>query len=175
MVRSSISNRCSIASQRDGSRLNYRWEVGMRGGGSKRGEWPISHLHAGSPTVSKNRQVPPFMQKSPVIGHGCSCLGHAAVAATNQRKIIVSPSFEKLYAHNSRPRPSRVPSSRQRSPRVLSVHKSRGGSSFVRKKVEHSRVRAPGVRGPEARPCIFISIAGLAPGLVFGMQIGSGC
>ncbi|KAL2718026.1 hypothetical protein V1478_011902, partial [Vespula squamosa] len=38
------------------------------------------HLHAGSPTVSKNRQVPPFMQKSPAIGQGCSCLGHAAVA-----------------------------------------------------------------------------------------------
>jgi hypothetical protein len=41
---------------------------------------PFAHLHAGSPTVSKNRQVPPFMQKSPAIGQGCSCRGHAAVA-----------------------------------------------------------------------------------------------
>lgn len=49
-----------------------------------------AHLHAGSPTVSKNRQVPPFMQKSPAIGHGCSCLGHAAVAVTNQRKTFVN-------------------------------------------------------------------------------------
>ena len=45
----------------------------------------LAHLHAGSPTVSKNRQVPPFMQKSPAIGHGCSCLGQAAVAATKSK------------------------------------------------------------------------------------------
>lgn len=43
-----------------------------------------THLHAGSPTVSKNRQVPPFMQKSPAIGQGCSCRGHAAVAVIKE-------------------------------------------------------------------------------------------
>lgn len=43
-------------------------------------KWYFTYLHAGSPTVSKNRQVPPFMQKSPAIGQGCSCRGHAAVA-----------------------------------------------------------------------------------------------
>lgn len=48
----------------------------------------LAHLHAGSPTVSKNRQVPPFMQKSPAMGHGCSCLGQAAVAVTKPQKNI---------------------------------------------------------------------------------------
>lgn len=45
-----------------------------------------THLHAGSPTVSKNRQVPPFMQKTPGIGQGCSCRGQAIVAVPNQTK-----------------------------------------------------------------------------------------
>lgn len=59
----------------------------------------VTHLHAGSPTVSKNRQVPPFMQKSPVIGHGCSCLTHGGVAVTKvERKTLV---FRKDYAHHS--------------------------------------------------------------------------
>lgn len=53
-----------------------------------------AHLHAGSPTVSKNRQVPPFMQKSPAIGHGCSCLGQAAVAVTKSEKKRYSSSLE---------------------------------------------------------------------------------
>lgn len=47
----------------------------------------FAYLHAGSPTVSKNRQVPPFMQKSPAIGQGCSCRGHDAVAVIRQDTI----------------------------------------------------------------------------------------
>ena len=35
----------------------------------------LAHVHVGSPTVSKNRQISPFMQKFPAIGRGCYCLG----------------------------------------------------------------------------------------------------
>lgn len=62
-----------------------------------------AHLHAGSPTVSKNRQVPPFMQKSPAIGHGCSCLGQAAVAVTKSEKKRYSSSLEYGIRVNIRP------------------------------------------------------------------------
>lgn len=57
-----------------------------------------AHLHAGSPTVSKNRQVPPFMQKSPAIGHGCSCLGQAAVAVTKSEKKDIHQRSNEEFA-----------------------------------------------------------------------------